>query len=807
MRTSIVNVAGRRAVAAVMASLLLPGIAAASGCANPLQVAWRSDRPPLSYSQQGEVAGLAADYLPLLGTQAMQHAKPLPAAVLTEGSLPFGTQVLLGWPRAQLPADWVASRAYLEVPQVIVRREGAAAVLGLEGLRGRSVASPDRLPLEALLAEQAPGAQLLAPAPLDHALSLLRAGLVDAVVANLAEVEAALRAEPGDAVVIAAPAGFGDALVLAAAPACAEVVAAFDQRLLQEGDARRASNRSAWLPDRPRAQLTGSALRWLVPASLILLALVLLHAFGYWRVHRESVRRRVLEQRLRDVTANLPAVVYQARRSATGHYSLAQIAGDVQALFGVSVETARIDHLQLLAAVHADDRSRVMACIEAAALVRGPIDVTFRTRSAQGWRWVRSQGRPLQCDDSSVEWSGYWLDVSEAQARAAALAEARRAAEQAALAKSHFLATMSHQIRTPMSTLLGMLERLAGSDLDAGQRQVLTTVGDAAQMLRQILDDVLHSQRLQPAPLQLRPTDLAALVRAVQQLLMPVAASRGLHLHSEIDPALQRWSLADGLRLRQVLFNLAGNALKFTLQGSVVLQVHVLQQGDGGQRLRLQVTDTGMGISVERQQAVFAAYEQAETSTTRRFGGSGLGLSICRELAASMGGQLHLRSAPGKGTTVWLELALADCAAPTAVPVLTTAAQRPLPAARVLVVEDHPTNLQLLEQRLRELGLQVHACDDGLHAWEAWQAQPFNLVITDCHMPHMDGFALARAIRSDTCAIRAQVPIIALTASVLERTREACRDAGIDHFLAKPVEPCELRALLEVLLLPDSVRQ
>jgi two-component system sensor histidine kinase EvgS len=437
-------------------------------------------------------------------------------------------------------------------------------------------------------------------------------------------------------VVIAAPAGFGDALVLAAVPACAGVVAAFDQRLLQEGDARRASSQRLAAGPATRAA-PGSALRWLVPASLILLALVLLHAFGYWRVHRESVRRRVLEQRLHDVTANLPAVVYQARRSATGHYSLAQIAGDVQALFGVSVETARIDHLQLLAAVHADDRSRVMACIEAAALVRGPIDVTFRTRSAQGWRWVRSQGRPLQCDDSSVEWSGYWLDVSEAQARAVALAEARRAAEQAALAKSHFLATMSHQIRTPMSTLLGMLERLAASDLDAGQRQVLTTVGDAAQMLRQILDDVLHSQRLQPAPLQLRPTDLAALVRAVQQLLMPVAASRGLHLHSEIDPALQQWSLADGLRLRQILFNLAGNALKFTLQGSVVLQAHVLQQRDGGQRLRLQVTDTGVGISMERQQAVFAAYEQAETSTTRRFGGSGLGLSICRELAASMG--------------------------------------------------------------------------------------------------------------------------------------------------------------------------
>ncbi|KAG0958522.1 hypothetical protein G6F31_012333 [Rhizopus arrhizus] len=378
------------------------------------------------------------------------------------------------------------------------------------------------------------------------------------------------------------------------------------------------------------------------------------------------------------------------------------------------------------------------------------------------------------------------MDVSEVQSRTLALAQARGEAEQVALAKTHFLATMSHEIRTPMSTLLGMLERLADSDLDARQQQVLATVGDAARMLRQILDDVLHSQRLQPAPLQLRPTDLAAMLRAVQQLLMPVAASRGLHLRIELDPALQAGLLADGLRLRQILFNLAGNALKFTEHGSVDLQVRVLQQLEDGQRLRLQVSDSGVGISPERQQAVFAAYTQAEPSTTRRFGGSGLGLAICRELAASMGAELQLRSRPGEGTTVWMELDLAACERPAEASPPPAAAVPALPPAWVLVAEDHPTNLHLLEQRLRGLGLHVHACTDGRKALEAWQAWPFDLVITDCHMPDMDGFTLARAIRADACAARARVPIIALTASVLDRTREACRDAGIEHFLAKP---------------------
>jgi two-component system, NarL family, sensor histidine kinase EvgS len=803
-RMPIVNVAGLRAAAAAMAWLLLP--AAAAGCEMPLRIAWPADRAPLSFTERGQASGLSADYLALLATQRPLQQQPLPAATVAEGALPRDVQALLGWPRSQLPAGWVASTPYLELPQVIVRRRDAPPALGLHALRGRTVASPDPLSLAGPLAEQAPGAQLLPPAPLDDALSLLGTGLVDAVVANLAEVESALRRYQGDPLVIAAPAGIDDALVLATVPACAEVVSAFEQAVSQLTDRERRAIRTAWMPDQPRPQGSTSPLHWLVSTALILLALVLVYAFGYWRVHRESARRRVAAQRLQEVTSNLPAVVYQARRASNGLCSFPQIAGDVRALFGVSVESARVDHRQLLAAVHPEDRGRVLECIDAAALARGPIDVTFRTHSPQGWRWVHSHGRALSCDDGNVEWSGYWIDVSEAQSRTRALAEARRSAEQAALAKTHFLATMSHEIRTPMSTLLGMLERLAGSGLDRRQQQVLGTVEDAAQMLRQILDDVLHSQRLHAAPLQLRPTRLDTLVRAVQQLLMPVAASRGLYLQVVLDPALQAGSLADGLRLRQILFNLAGNALKFTLQGGVRLQVLVRRQLAGGQRLRLQVSDSGVGISPERQQAVFAAYAQAEASTARRFGGSGLGLAICRELAASMGAELRLRSRPGEGTTVWLELELSACELPADTPPPAVDAL-PLPPVRVLVAEDHPTNRQLLEQRLHDLGLQVHACTDGRQALQAWQAQSFQLVITDCHMPEMDGFALARAIRADPCSQRARVPIIALTASVLDRTREACRDAGIDHFLAKPTEVRELRALLAAILAPASVHE
>ena len=804
MRMSTVNVAG--ALARIVALSLLSAPAWAGQCQGPILLAYPADRAPLSSSLDDAPQGLVAVYLALLQEQyATLRATPVAATALAAGALPAGTHAVLGWPRAQKPKGWVVSVPYLQVPQVIVRRPDALPIIGLDGLHGRGVASPDIVPLARMLEESGAEVPLLQVASLDKALQLLTSGQVDAVVGNLVEVEATLRSQPGGGLDVAAPAGFSDSLVLAALPACAHLVARFNQLQAGMTPEQREALRAHWISTSPRRGFAPvSPLRGSIAVLLALLTMGLVYAFGYWRLDREGLRRQALEQRLQEVTANLPAVVYQARRSSTGEYSVPHIAGDVHALFGVSVDTARVDHGSLLAAVHPQDRRSVLACVDAAALVRGPIDITFRTRGPNGWRWVSSHGRPIACSDSGVEWSGYWMDVTEARARTQALNDARRDAEQDAAAKAHFLATMSHEIRTPMSTLLGMLECLGSGALDARQRQVLATIDDAAQMLRQILDDVLHSQRLQSGPRspQCLPTDLAGLLRAVQRLLAPVAASKGLHLRCEVDPALQRGSLADALHLRQILFNLAGNALKFTLQGGVDLQVRVLQQHEHGQQLRLQVTDTGVGISRERQRAVFAAFTQADASTTRRFGGSGLGLAICRELAVSMGGQLHLCSTPGAGTTVWLDLYLPACEAPLVEHRDDAAGLPVLPPVRVLVAEDHPTNLQLLVQRLQELGLQVHATANGEQAWQAWQAHRFALVITDCHMPGMDGFALARAIRADPRADAARVPIIALTASVLDSTRQACLDAGIDHFIAKPVERDALHATLAAVLTP-----
>ncbi len=805
-------VAGRalRRLLALLAAV--PAASAQDACTGPLSLAYPADQPPLSMVHQGQPAGVLADHLSLLQAHDPSvNATPVPAAAVSEQHLPPGTQAILGWPKAQVPAGWASSPSVLQVPQVIVRQRGARPVWGLGDLQGATVASPDRQPLASRLREEAPDALLLPPAPMAKAIELLVEGRVDAVVGNLAEASAALR-HYGDVLQVAAPAGFSDALVLATVPECATRLARYTPLLHDVSQAPPARALAKWMPlqakVRPGPQQR--ALRWLVPILLAALALALVHAYGFWRLHREGMHRHRLEQRLQEVTASLPAVVFRARRSSCGIYSVPHIAGDVHALFGVSVDTARIDYTQLMAAVHPDDRVRVLAHVDAAALARGPIDVRFRSRGRRGWRWVRSLAQPTadsSGDPGSMEWTGYWMDVTDAHHRAQALEAARQEAEQAALAKTHFLATMSHQIRTPMSTLLGLLEALGGTALDARQQQSLCSLDEAATLLRQILDDVLDSQRLQPeaAALAPQPTDLRALLLGVQRLLAPLATSKGLYLRCDVDPRLQPGSWVDALRLRQILMNLVGNALKFTLHGGVELRVQVLPQASPqpyeGQTLRLQVTDTGVGISPARQRAVFNAYTQADASTTRRFGGSGLGLAICHDLAASMGSQLQLRSAVGQGTRVWLDLRLPACAPPADLPAASVP-EGALPRVDVLVAEDHPTNRQLLVNRLRAHGLRVLAVADGGQAWAAWQAQSFALVVTDCQMPGMDGVALARAIRADPRPAAARVPIIALSASVLDSTRQACHDAGINRFLAKPVAAHELHAAVVELLAP-----
>ncbi len=368
-------------------------------------------------------------------------------------------------------------------------------------------------------------------------------------------------------------------------------------------------------------------------------------------------------------------------------------------------------------------------------------------------------------------------------------------------AKSAFLATMSHELRTPMIGVTGMVEVLSHTRLDEDQRRALALIRHSADNLLQIIGDILDFSKIEAGKLELAPVpvDLRRLIESCVLNFVAAASSKGLSLDCRIDPTLGPAYLADALRLRQILGNFLSNAIKFTERGGVHVNLERIGSGERGERLRLSVSDTGIGIPKDAQAQLFEPFAQAETSTTRRFGGSGLGLAICAHLAELLGAQIGLESREGEGTTLRLEfeLATADPAAIEAEPsgsaALTTrrrlpsAAEAELEGSLVLLVDDHPTNRLVVTRQLALAGFRCEAVNDGAAGLAAWRSGRFALVLTDLHMPMMDGYQLTAEIRAEeTRRGLPHTPLIALTAAVLKGEAERCIEAGMDDYIAKP---------------------
>ncbi|MFM2340789.1 MAG: hypothetical protein RLZZ592_442 [Pseudomonadota bacterium] len=417
----------------------------------------------------------------------------------------------------------------------------------------------------------------------------------------------------------------------------------------------------------------------------------------------------------------------------------------------------------------------------------------------------------------------------ELEALARRLQEARVEAEQASRAKSAFLANMSHELRTPFNGMLGMLSMLDRSPLDAQQREHLQIARQSGEHLLTILNDVLDLSKLESAHLDLapQPVDLPRLLGEVEALMRPQARAKSLHFEITVDAAVPARVEADGKRLKQVLFNLLGNAIKFTDQGRVGLLVDTVPAAtpEASPRVRLRVVDSGIGMDEATLQRLFQRFSQGDDSIGRRFGGTGLGLEISRELVRMMGGDIQVTSQPGVGSEFVAVLPLpwrvdvpesesepeaaasapgpacdpaegthacADAPGPVAAPVLPA---RPLD---ILVTDDHQINQKFMRVLLESLGHRVSLALDGQDAFEQVRTRteaPFDLVLMDVHMPVMDGLAATRAIRALPSPMN-ETRIVALTADAFTEVRARASEAGMSDFLAKPVQVHEVEALL-----------
>jgi signal transduction histidine kinase/ActR/RegA family two-component response regulator len=431
---------------------------------------------------------------------------------------------------------------------------------------------------------------------------------------------------------------------------------------------------------------------------------VLLDITRFRQVENEA---RATEHSLREITRRMPVVVFTLHRGADQQRRVTFMAGDLRALFDVEpqalVETTNIlRDWPVFERIHPEDRASVRTLALQTARHPRACSLDFRAYGTGGLRWIHLAMAPQPLADGGVQWTGYLLDTTRINTHNEALRIARDAAERASKAKADFLATMSHEIRTPMNGVVGMLELLARTPLDAEQQELLHAVEDSAGVLLQILNDVLDFSKLEAGNLRLddAPFDPRTLVDNIVSSVSAQLHRQNLHVQVAVDASLAGMLVGDSVRIRQILLNLLNNAGKFTQQGSIGVNLQVLGDDGASQHLRLSVTDTGIGIAADKQPLLFTPFSQAESWTTRRYGGTGLGLAICRHLMQLMDGSIRLESQPGVGTTVIAELSL---------PIARREVDRPpgLAGRHAVVRMDSPATAAALAEHLQALGITV----------------------------------------------------------------------------------------------------
>jgi len=408
---------------------------------------------------------------------------------------------------------------------------------------------------------------------------------------------------------------------------------------------------------------------------------------------------------------------------------------------------------------------------------------------------------PVVMPDNSCMLGGISMDITSIKLMEQQLAEAKRSAEDAAKAKSIFLANMSHEIRTPLNGILCMLDILADSKLNPEQDDGLRIVRDSADALLGIVNDVLDFSKIESGKLELESIDfdLAALIGNVVDTFSGRAQQKALKIKAVFAPGTIMALRGDGMRLRQVLLNLLSNAIKFTDTGGVIISART-ESREARLWLDISVRDSGIGIAAEAMSRLFQSFSQLESSTTRRYGGTGLGLVICRQLTELMGGSIGVDSRAGKGSTFWVRIPLQPAVHQeiTLPPITGLPPSIGRKGLRILVVDDNRINQTVARKALEKLGHSVALASNGEEALRSWHAYRFDIVFMDCQMPVMDGYEAVQRIRdAEQAESRARQVIVAMTASALPEEKARCISCGMDDFLAKPVKLAALAQLIE----------
>jgi PAS domain S-box-containing protein len=541
---------------------------------------------------------------------------------------------------------------------------------------------------------------------------------------------------------------------------------------------------------------------------------------GIQGIARDITERKRAEEALQEsetrnrlMVETLPLIIYSV--DAEFPYSPIYVSANILALGHTVDEWYNAPDLWV-SLLHPEDRERVLHETGTAMAAGTATESEYRVVAKDGSVvWLHDRGRVVADSNGKRVWQGLMLDITEQKQIEDDLHQARDLALESVRLKSEFLANMSHEIRTPMNGVIGMTGILLDTNLNEEQRDCAEIIRASGEALLTIINDILDFSKIEAGKLhfEMLDFDLSNAVEGTVELLAPRAHAKHIELASLIYSDVPNGLLGDPGRLRQVLTNLIGNAIKFTERGEVIVRAEKERETDNQIVIRFSVSDTGIGISEAAQKNLFQAFTQADGSTTRKYGGTGLGLAISKQLVELMGGELGVTSTEGKGSTFWFTARFAkqptpvvsskpDLPAPRNSKLVT---EHTLPEANpvsnklILLAEDNIVNQKVAARQLQKLGYRADVVANGHEALEALGRIPYDLLLMDCQMPEMDGYEATAAIRRLEGKTK-HTPIVAMTAHALAGDRAKCLAAGMDEYITKPVKQEELKRVLELLL-------
>ena len=764
--------------------------------------------PPLEFvDDDGAYSGMAADFLSLieerLGIELdIEKSKPWVEVVeaVKTGELD-GYSLVVETPQRREYVDFTDS--YLSFPYVIVTLDGEPFVDGAAGLAGRTVAVVKNYAIHDLLSRDHPGLDLYLTETVSSGLEAVITGRAYAFVGNLAVLTEVLRKEGITNLKVSGQTQYRSNLAMAFRKDKAPAVGIFNKALASITPAERDAIYARWVRVQFEEKLnTTTILKVVVVSVIILIAIVLWNR----KLRREIQHRMETEKALQSAKSKTDTLLKAIEASQNGIGILDRdgkfiYLNDAHArIFGYD-SASRLLGASWEVLYDEEDRLRIA-------------DEAFPVLKARG-KW-NGEHTARRCDGSAFH-QEVWLtalpdgglicvcqDIGERVKFVNELQAARRRAEQANLAKSKFLASMSHEIRTPMNGVLGMVSVLRAYNLTPEQQESVQVIKESSEALLDLLNNILDLSKIEAGKIdiELATFSVERLLEMTGALWATRADAKGLRfaVHNNTDQLdLVR---SDGGRLRQVLFNLIDNAIKFTDEGEVSVQVDARSRDDGQVELRFEVRDSGIGLTAEQRENLFQPFTQADSTTTRKYGGTGLGLSISKQFVELMGGEMGLRSKPGEGSTFWFTIVGERGEATDKLDDLASEGCDTAPEAieasrkQVLIVEDNHINQKVILSLLRPANCDLDIAENGKEAVEAVQRKHYDLVLMDVQMPLMDGPTATREIRSLPGAV-ADVPIVAITANAMKGDREKYLEAGMNDYVSKPIDRQALFAALE----------